>query len=455
MHATDSSLFKDLFGTEEMRVIFSDESLVQKWLDVESALARVEARLGIIPQPVADEISRKAFVQNTNIQEIKKGIDQTGHPIVPLIRVLATACDGNAGEYVHWGATTQDIMDTGMVLQLRDAYEVIHRDLRKILEILVNLARTYKLTPMAGRTHGQHALPITFGYKVAVWIGEVSRNLQRLSECRKRLLVGQFAGAVGTLASFSKLGLEVQEGLMKELGLEVPEVTWHASRDSFAEFMSTLSLICTTQAKIANEIVVLQRTEINELQEPFPKGFVGSSTMPHKRNPSVCEGIVAMSKIIRSNVLLSHEAMITEHERDMRPWMTEWAYVPEVCTMAGAVLQQSKYVLGNLVVKTGNMQKNLNLTDGLIMSEAIMLRLADNIGKQTAHHLVYELAMQAFEQNLPFNACLRDNPVVRKYLTVEDIESILEPESYVGLSADIVDRITTRVEREWSLGRST
>jgi len=448
VHMIDSALFKDLFGTEEMREIFSDENLLQKWLDVEAALARVEARLGIIPEEAAEEISRKALVKYLDIGKIKEQIDITGHPIVPVIRALQAACTGDAGEYIHWGATTQDIMDTGVVLQLKEAYNLILRDLGEIEEILINLAERYKSTPMVGRTHGQHALPITFGYKVAVWIGEVHRHIQRLEECKKRLLVGQFAGATGTLASLGEIGLEVQELLMEELGLGVPDIAWHASRDRFAEFISILSMISSTLAKIANEIAILQKTEIDELEEPFRPGKVGSSTMPHKRNPMICEGIVALSKIIRSDLLLAHEGMIQEQERDMRPWQAEWEYVPEVCVLAGAILHQSKYVLGNLVVKPKNMRRNLNFTNGLIMSEAVMLELAKKIGRQAAHELIYELAMRAFEQNISFKECLLNSPDVMEHLSEEKINSLLNPESYIGLSIEFVDRVIKLVRAE-------
>lgn len=444
MHAIDSVFLKDYFGTAEMRQVFSDENLVQKWLDVEAALARSEARLGIIPPAAADEICRKALFLNMNTESIKFGIDQTGHPLVPVIRELEKVCDGNAGEYIHWGATTQDIMDTGVVLQLLDAYHLIYNGLEEIIEILIHLAQKYKRTPMAGRTHGQHALPITFGYKVAVWIAELRRSIQRLEECQKRVFVGNFAGAVGTLASLGSQGLQVQRELMKELGLAVPEIAWHTSRDRFAEFISILSILSASLAKIANEIIILQRTEISELEAPFAPGNVGSSTMPHKRNPMVCEGIVSLSKLIRSNVLLAHEGMIMKHERDMRPWIAEWAYIPETCILVGGVIHLSKVVLTDLTVKPENMMKNLFLTDGLILSEAVMLSLAKKIGRQTAHQVVYELTMKSFEENIPFEDILLENEMVRSSLSVDEIKLLLEPTSYIGLAEEFVDRITNK-----------
>jgi 3-carboxy-cis,cis-muconate cycloisomerase len=240
-----------------------------------------------------------------------------------LIRALQKACVGDAGQYAHWGATTQDIMDTGVVLQIKEAFEIIFRDLRENEELLLNLAERRKNTVMAGRTHGQHALPITFGYKVAVWTSELRRHIERLKECRKRLFVGQFAGAVGTLASLGEVGLKIQSLMMDDLGLEVPDIAWFTSRDRFAEFARILAMISSTFANIANEVVALQKTEIDESEEPFSKGKVGSSTMPHKRNPMISEGIIALAKIVRADLALAVEGMINEHERNMRSWQSE------------------------------------------------------------------------------------------------------------------------------------
>ena len=443
-HVIDSVLFKDLFGSEEMRQVFSDESLVQRWLDVEAALARAEARLGIIPKEAADEITRKARVQYMDLAEIKRQIDATYHPIVPLIRVLQRACAGEAGEYIHWGATTQDIMDTAAILQLKEAHALISGGLREIAEVLRGLAAKHKDLVMMGRTHGQHALPITLGYKIAVWLSEVARHQERLEQCRGRVLVGQFAGAVGTLASLGERGLEVQRLMMEDLGLAVPLIAWHTARDGLAEFVGILGMVTATLGKVAKEVATLQRSEIGELEEPFAPGKVGSSTMPHKRNPMICEAVVAAAKIVRHNAPLALDAMGQEHERDMGPWQTEWEFIPETCILASGALRQMLMVLKGLVVRPDNMARNLDLLQGLPLSEAVMLRLAQKVGRQRAHDLVYDASMTAFSQNRPLRDVLLADPRLRSYLAAEDLDALLDPRAYTGLASHFVDRVLAR-----------
>ncbi len=445
-HIVDSRFFRDQFGTNEMRRIFSDENLIQKWLDVEAAIAEAEAKLNIIPKEAAEEICRKARFSFMDAEYIKEQIDLTSHPIVPLVRALEKACEKDAGEYVHWGATTQDIMDTGAVLQLKEAFIVVLNDAREIEQILLNLAESHKHTIMMGRTHGQHALPITFGWKVAVWVSEMRRDIERLKESKKRLFVGQLTGAVGTLASLGKIGPEVQKLTMQKLELKVPDIAWHCSRDRFAEFIAVLALLDATCAKIANEISSLQKTEFGELEEPFTKGKVGSSTIAHKRNPMISEGIVALTKIVHANLPLAFQGMIQEHERDMRTWQTEWEYIPEICIMTGAILHQLKRVLSGLVVRAERMKKNFTLSQGLIASEAVMLELAHKIGRQTAHELIYELSMKSFEENISFKTCLMGNSEVTKYLSQKKIDELLDPANYLGLSLLSTNKVIKSVK---------
>jgi 3-carboxy-cis,cis-muconate cycloisomerase len=369
----DSALFRDQFGTEEMRRIFDDRNLLQKWMDVEAALARAEASVGLIPESAAKEISRKAKAELLDMEAIKKGIDVTSHPVQPFLTAYQSVCEEGAGEYMHWGTTTQDIMDSGAVLQIREAYEVIQRDLAEIIQILCALAREHKGTLMAGRTHGVHALPITFGFKVAIWVSELRRNRMRLAAARPRVLVSSLFGAVGTLNGFGENALEIQRLVSEDLGLGVSEVSWHPARDSIAEFTALLGMMAGTLGKIANEIINLMKTEVDELEEPFHHGKVGSSTMPHKRNPMICEAVVAVSRIVRSHVPLAMEAMMSEHERDMSAWQAEWEFLPEACIMTGGILGQMKFVLANLIVKPHKMQKNLDALGGLILSEAVMM----------------------------------------------------------------------------------
>ncbi|HHX26538.1 MAG TPA: adenylosuccinate lyase [Firmicutes bacterium] len=436
----ESSLFKDIFGTDEMRKIWDDLNTVQKWLDVEAALARAQAKLGIIPAAYANEISKKARVELIDMDELKRGIDKTTHPLMPLVRVFRTVCAGDAGEFIHWGATTQDIMDTGLVLQIKESLELVEPCLSAVNKTLKHMASEHKDTVMAGRTHGQHALPITFGYKVAVWQKEIARHLTRLEQVKKRVLIGQFGGAVGTLASMGFGGLEVQELMFRELGLEVPDIAWHASRDSLAELVCVLGMISATLGKIANEVVTLQKTEYGELEEPFEMGMVGSSTMPHKRNPMTSESVVAISKMVRYNVPLAIEAMVGEFERDMRTWQTEWKFVGESFILLSGAIRSINRVLQRLYVNVGQMRSNVYMTKGLILSEAIMLKLGEKIGRQKAHDLVYKICMKAYEEDMPLQDALMQEPSILGELTPQEIEVIMDPVSYTGLSSYFAEK---------------
>ena len=369
----DSRLFKDQYGTQKMRDIFLDEALAQKWLDSWAALAEAEAAVGIIPESAAKEIREKAKYQNLDFEEIRTGFKKTSHPLMPQIRCFEKVCSKQAGGYIHWGATTQDIMDTAVVLQMKDAQEIITRQLKIMIRTCLSRAKEYRELAMAGRTHGQHALPITLGYKIAIWADELGRHLERLEQGKERYLVGQLAGAAGTLASLGDKGFKVQERMFRILGLGLPVTTWHVARDGFAEFAMIIGMISGTVGKIANEIINLERTEICEIEEGFSMGKVGSSTMPHKRNPMVCENIVATTRIIQANATLGLTCMVQAHERDMTFWQTEWSYIPQICIMLGGATDMMQGILENMIVHKENIQRNLFFTKGLIVSENIML----------------------------------------------------------------------------------
>jgi 3-carboxy-cis,cis-muconate cycloisomerase len=440
-HILDSQFLKDLYGTTEMRLVFDDMHLLQKWLDVEVALAQAEAELGIIPADAAQEIALRAVAGSLDAGRIKHLVDQTVHPIVPLIRVLQDACSGDAGEYIHWGATTQDIMDTAMILQAQEAAAILDRRMADLSAALGRLASAHRDTLMPGRTHGQQALPVTYGYKVAVWLAEVERHRQRLQQCRPRLLVGQLGGAVGTLASLGEQGLQVQQRMMEILGLEAPLITWHTSRDALAEFASLLGMMSATAGKIAREFINLQRTELAEVEEPFSEGKVGSSTMPHKRNPMICEAVLALSRLVLRSVPLALDAMIQDHERDWSSDHIEWAYLGEMCIMTDGALDLILRVLTGLRVYPGRMLRNLDLSGGLVLSEAVMLVLGKHLGRQTAHEVVYECSMRTYEQGLPFRQALAEHPLVSAHLTPTQIEDLLDPAHYTGLAGEFVDRV--------------
>lgn len=445
-HMIDSMLFCDVFSTEMMRNVFDDNKMMQNWLDIEAALAESQGELGIIPEDAAMEISKKAKVEKLDINEVKKGMAKTAHSLVPTIREFQRICDGNAGEYIHLGATTQDILDTGFVLSAKEAFEIIYRDLFEIEEILIQLAEKHKNTMMTGRTHGQHALPITFGYKVAVWASEVRRHLDRMEECKERVFVGQMGGAVGTMAGFGPKAFEVERRTLEKLGLGVPDIPWHVSRDRFIEVLNIIAMVAGTFGKIGNEIYTLQKTEVAELSEPFVKGMVGSSTMPHKRNPGLCENMNTLSKVVKSNLTLVHEAMFQEHERDGGFWKVEWIAVPEAFIFTGAILSKAKKVLNGLIVDESKMRENLFKLKGLLLSEAIMLALGEKIGKQTAHEIVYEISMEAFEKGISMKEIMMADKRITSNLTEEEIDRALDPSLYTGHSCDLVDRVIKHIE---------
>jgi 3-carboxy-cis,cis-muconate cycloisomerase len=445
-YVVDSRLFKDQFGTEAMRRIFSDENVVQKWLDVEAALAKVEAELGIIPDRAAAEIRRKANVEYYDLDAMKREMDRTSHPIVPLLRAIKEVCEGDAGEYVHWGATTQDIMDTGTVLQIREAFDEIEPKLRKMIKVAADLARTHRSTVMAGRSHGQQALPITFGFKVAGWVAELARNLERFVQMRKRILFGQFSGAVGTLAALGKDGDSVQSKLMAELGLTNPVIAWHTSRDGMAEVTCVLAICVATIGKIAHEIYNLQKTEVAELEEPFSVGKVGSSTMPHKRNPPTCEGIVAIARVVRGIVPTAIEGVLAEHERDKVVLQVEREYTARLFSLTDAAVNKMNYVLSGLTVRSANMRHNLDIQKGLLMSEPVMMALGYKLGRQVAHELVYEVCMDAFMQGHSLRQGLLKNPEIASQISEAELDAMLDPSSYLGMAETFVDRVLASLD---------
>jgi adenylosuccinate lyase len=440
----DAALLKHLWGTDELRAIFSEENRVQKWYDYEAALALAQADLGIIPKPAAAEIAAKARVADVDLEAIAAEIRRIKHPLVPAVRALQALCVGGHGEYLHFGPTTQDVLDTGMMLQVREAHAIFLRDLRAVGRELYRLAETYKTTPMAGRTHAVQALPITFGHKCAVWLAETGRNFERLTQLEARTFVGSLVGAVGTKASFGEKAFEVDQKVMAQLGLGVAEVSWQPARDRFVEYVGVLGLIGGSLANIANEIITLSHTEIDELAEPFNEGKLGSSTMPHKRNPAVAESVCTVGRVLRYTVALMHDALLHEHERDASAWRIEWKAVPEACLMTGVMLAQMKYVLAGLEVHAERMRRNLDALGGFLMSERVMFALADKIGKQTAHEVVYHAAMHGFAEGITFEAALTASPQAKDAIGSEELRELLDPTTYVGLAPAIVDRVLAR-----------
>jgi 3-carboxy-cis,cis-muconate cycloisomerase len=440
----DRVVFRDLFGTEEMLRVFDDRALLQSWLDAEAALALAEARGGVIPPDAAAEIERRARAELFDPDEIRSAIRTANHPLVPVVRALAALCDGPAGEYVHWGATTQDIMDTGTVLQLREAHAILVGRLAELSSILVHRARDESDTLMAGRTHGQHAVPITLGLKLTVFLDELLRHRERLLQLAPRLLVVELAGAGGTLASLGDAADRVQDEFARILGLGVPAVAWHTARDSLAELAAVLAMAAATCERLANEVILLQKTEVAEVFEAHEDGNVGSSTMPQKRNPMTAEGVVAASRLVRRNVVVAVEGMTGQHERDMGAWQAEWVWIRDLCVNADAALVQTIRLAEGLRVDRERMRTNLGLTGGLIMAEAVMMDVAQAIGRQEAHDLLHGLAMEAVETQRPFAELLKTDARIAQVVTPERIDRLLGGDDYLGLAGASIERVLRR-----------
>lgn len=439
--AIDSIVFRETFSTEAMRRVFSDENRIQKYLDIEAALAEVQARLGIIPREAAAEIQKQSSVNKFDMAKIKKRTDLVGYPVLPVVEQLVELCSGNLGQWAHWGATTQDITDTAAVLQIRDAFELIDDDLNAICESLAGLAQRYRDTPMAGRSNLQQAVPVTFGFKAAVLLAAFKRHQVRLVQLRPRVLAGEFGGATGTLASLGNRGLEVQSALMQELRLGQPDIAWHTTRDSFAEAACFLGLVTGTLGKMATDVKLMMQTEVSEVFEPFESGRGSSSTMPQKRNPISCNFILACTSVVRQNVAAMLEAMVADHERSTGPWEIEWIALPEIFLLAGGALCHARRMLAGLQVDPERMRANLDMTNGLIVSEAIMMGLAPYLGRERAHDLVYDICRKAIETKKALVELLCENAEILRHLDRAALNKLASPANYLGLSREMVDRV--------------
>lgn len=438
----DSKLFQDMFGTPAMRAVFDETAYLRRCTEAEVALARAQAALGIIPAEAAERIAERCDAGSLDMARLARETEIVGYPILPLVHQLVEQC-GDAGGYVHWGATTQDIMDTATILQMRDGLELIEQALNEVRSLLAGLAHTHRDTPMAGRTHLQHALPITFGAKVAVWLSGLDRHAERLAQLRPRLLMVEFGGAAGTLASIGDptLALALRARLAEELGLGDPIITWHVARDALVEAVHLLALMGGTLGKMAFDIMMMCSTELGELAEPFVPGRGGSSTMPQKRNPISCELILAAAKALRQHAGLMLDAMIQDFERATGPWHLEWMAVPESFVLAAGALRQAGFMLAGLHVDTSRMRRNLDISGGLIVAEAVMMALAPHLGRQNAHERIYEACRQAIETGQPVLGILLAMEDVTQALGPKRIAELVEPLNYVGASREMTEQV--------------
>jgi len=438
--AFDSFYLKDRYGSPAMRAIWSDRVMIQRWLDVEAGLAAVQADLGLVPRSAAREIARGARVERLDLAAMKRGFDTTWNPVMPLVDALRNRLSPAAARWVHWGATSKNIMDTGTALQIKDTYGVVLAETDALADALAALAKRHRDTLMAGRTHGQHALPVTFGFKAAVWLDELLRQQERLVASRPRVLVGEFGGAVGTLAALGRKGLAVQRRLMRRLGLGVPRVPAKTAGDRFAEFFLLLAMLSATLGKIAQNVYNLQQTDVDEATE-FVDGKVGSTAMPHKLNPVASGSVVLLGRLLRARAGPVLDYIHSEGEDDHRQGETAWSFAPEVCLLLGAQLAISRRLLTTLVVKPRNMLRNLDRSGGVVLSEAVMMALAEKIGRDRAHALVLEVSRQALARQVSFRQTVAAHPEVRRLLTPRRLDAALDYRNSLGLAGHFVDEV--------------
>jgi 3-carboxy-cis,cis-muconate cycloisomerase len=440
INPADSPILGTLYGSDAMRAVFDERAYFQRMLDVEAALARVQARLGIIPADAAEAITRAAIVENLSTDELAASARNVGYPVVGLVAGLSRAA-GAAGGWTHWGATTQDIMDTATVLQVREGLTLIRTALAGMVAALAAQADSHRHTVMAGRTHLQQALPITLGLKCAVWAQPLIAHVHRLDELRPRVELVSFAGAAGTLASLGDQGIAVMEGLAAELGLAAPAAPWHVCRDGLAETVAFLGLVCGSLAKLATDIILLAQTEVAEVAEPYVAGRGSSSTMPQKRNPIASEYILAAARTVHALVPVMLGAMAADHERATGPWQAEPLVLPQAFVLTHGALQHAGAIAEGMVVDEARMRRNLDLTGGLIVAEAVMMGLAPQIGRGEAHHVVKHACDAALAEHISLADALAREPAVADRLDRAAIERLTDPAYYLGSAGAFVDRV--------------
>lgn len=437
-HPLDFQLQANYYATPELLAVFDEQRRMNRWLQVEAALALAQGELGIIPAEAANEINGKANLAHLELALIEKEYRQSRNSLMPVIKVLRQACREDFGQYVHYGATTQDILDTAQVLELEEILQIVYRDLRVLEKLLIENSEKHRNTPMIGRTHGQQALPITFGLKTVTWAGELRRHIERLKNLYPRVLVGQLSGAVGTMAALGPRGREVAERTMALLNLQWKPPSWHTCRDNMAEVASFFAILAGTLEKIANEIFLLGKTEVGELAESAPAGPM-SSTMPHKRNPVLCQRVTVLARQIRALTGVVVECMAHEHERDPRLLWSEWLAMPQLSMYTGTAVHYLVNILDGLIVFDQNMKKNLFLQKDMVMSEWLLFRLAPVMGKMEAQEKLHVLLRRAGEENRDLREILAGDLEIGPLLTEDDLSAMDHPERYVGQAVELVN----------------
>jgi adenylosuccinate lyase len=441
LHIIDSVVYEHLWSTPAARARFGERGRMQAWLDILAALATAQADIGLVPRAAAEEIAATADIDAFDLEEIAAGTRASGHSTVGLIRAWQARLSGEAREWVYWGATVQDVTDTWTGLAMRDVLDDTAADLERLERALLALAREHRETVVLGRTHGQPGLPVTFGFKAAVWAAEVRRHRERVAQARPRLAVGQLAGAVGTCSFWGDDGLALQLRMCDGLGLEAPDITWLTARDRVAEFLTLLALVTGTLAKIGREVYQLQRPEIGELAEATREGLVGSITMPHKRNPELSEHLGTLWRIVRGAACLALEGVVHEHERDGAAWKAEWAYLPEACVVTAAALSFGVELVEGLEVDTERMAANVAAQGGWVQSEPVMRALTDRLGKHTAHELVYAASMRGRAAGRTLREALEADSAIAAAFTAAELDELLDPVTAARPAIALVDRV--------------
>ncbi len=447
VHLMDTALFKGLTCTPAMREVYNERSQLQAWIDAEAALSKAMADLDMIPKAAAESICAKANADLIDVQMVIEHGKKTAHTLMGLLTEYRKNLPEEHQTYLHSGATTQDIIDSGTMLLAKKAHAVIENQLVELLKVAAELMKKHRNTVMVARSHGNHALPFTFGLKMANWLDEMSRNLERWRELKERCLVGNMSGAIGTYAAWGDKGLEVQRLSCAYMGLGNPNTWWHNQRDRLAELTYGLSLIGGTCSRIAQEVYFSSMTEIGELAEGYTKGIVGSSTMPHKINPIVSEWVFSLSRIVRGNADVMAELMAPLNERDGCSWRAEWIVMPEAFGIASAMLAHMHKVISNLQVNSDRMMKNVNRLKGVLLSEKAMFVLSKGMPLAEAHHVIHEISLDALAQDRPLIDMLMENETVAGICSREELEEALSPENYLGQSGPVVDLVYEHISK--------
>lgn len=449
-----SHLYASLFYQADMTEIFSDHALLKYMIQAEVALAKAQAQVGVIPESAAAIIADVANTQGTQAIDFENLAIATGLagniaiPFVKQFTAAVKAVDEDASRYVHWGATSQDILDTACILQARDALDVVEFQLRHAYAASLELAKKYRAEVMIGRTWLQQALPITFGHKAARWASSFKRDLDRLEQMKARVLTAQLGGAVGSLASLLDQGSTVVEAYAAQLNLSVPTCTWHGERDRIIETAGFLTIVVGNTGKMARDWSLMMQTEIAEVFEPTAKGRGGSSTMPHKRNPVAAASILAAANRVPALMSSMYQSMVQEHERSLGAWHAEWLALPEIFQLCAGALQRTVEVLQGLEVNSKNMQRNIATTQGLIMAEAVMMALAPKMGRLNAHHLVEKACQQAVAEQSHLQDIVSSFAEVKQHFSTDELTRIFKPESYLGNIQDQIDAVLKEAKGE-------